>query len=64
MTGSSFYLWVMESYPGLVRLVEILVQEGLTRQGGGGAGLCDDPDCVCGGGAGLEDEEISLNLSS
>ena len=63
MTGSSFYLWVMESYPALVRLVEILVQESLTRLGGGGGG-CDDPDCVCGGGAGLEEEEIGLNLSS
>ena len=63
MTGSSFYLWVMESYPALVRLVEILVQESLTRLGGAGGG-CDDPDCVCGGRAGLEEEEISLNLSS
>ena len=63
MTGSSFFLWVIESYPGLVRLVELLVQDSLRRPGEVGAG-CDDPDCVCGGRAGLEEEEIGLNLSS
>ena len=27
ITGSSFYLWVLECYPGMVKLVEFIQQE-------------------------------------
>ena len=62
MTGSSFYLWVLESYPGLVRLVDLMLQESQARLGGGGG--CHDKDCVCGGRLGQEGEDDRLNLSS
>ena len=63
VTGSSFFLWVMEIYPSLVRLVDLLMQESQARLGGGG-GWCEDPGCVCGAGAGQEEEETGINLSS
>ena len=58
VTGSSFYLWVLESYPGLVRLVEFLMQEAQNRMGGG----CYDPDCVCGGRGERDEEDRDLSL--
>ena len=27
VTGSSFYLWILECYPGMVKLVDFLMQE-------------------------------------
>ena len=60
VTGSSFYLWVLESYPGLVRLVEFLMQEAQNRMGVG----CDDPDCVCGGRGERAEEDLAMTNTS
>ena len=27
MTGSSFYLWILDCYPGMVKLVDTIIQE-------------------------------------
>ena len=63
MTGSSFYLWVLDCYQGLVKLVDFIIQEEsllyfyvhitildiYQAQKNVGGGGCDDPDCDCGG---------------
>ena len=56
MTGSSFYLWVLEGFPVLARQVEFILQE---RTGAS----CDDPDCGCELRPGVEEEFLASTSS-
>ena len=57
MTGSSFYLWVLDCYPAILKLVDFIIQE-VVRAAQLLAGYfvvqanskCHNEFCECGGG--------------
>jgi len=42
VTGSSFYLWVLDCYPAILKLVDFIIQEANSK--------CHNEFCECGGG--------------